>query len=225
MGPLRDRRAPNYEEWEKGWRVFTMAMVALNQAQESRLELYRRFIKDLVEQYGADLWWIIVQGDFRMRFERMVKILRAQRAAKVAAVAMQQIHPLDDAMPWDWVFRCAAVEEAAFWQREVRDRVMQYLLKLKSKGEIQDDGYGEIVRSDGDGAAGVQGGPPPKRPRADPTPSEPSKNQQRKAQKLANRAARGAPAAAQQAQAIVPWTPPPAAPAKGKGKGKGACRT
>eukprot|EP00969_Alexandrium_andersonii_P338602 14964976-Alexandrium_andersonii.AAC.1 len=114
-------------------------MLLLKQCAPEPLDLYGEHIRSLHEAYGSETWFLIYQADVRMRSEEFERIRRRLRAdAMITGVLNPSI--LDEKRPWESVFlRCVHpgdVESSSFWTREVREKVMWYLTRIRGSREL-----------------------------------------------------------------------------------------
>ena len=89
----------SFSEWQKGWRVFCVGMRAMDEAGQQRLDLYERVIEEMVDEFGEGCWWIIAQGDGRMRSERMPRHFTWESEAQEKAVKKNEPHDLEVKRP------------------------------------------------------------------------------------------------------------------------------
>ena len=131
---------PDYEAWLRCWLVFECAMLLLRQVKAERLRMYADIIRGFHLQYGASVWPIIYQADVRMRSEQFPRLRRS------AEIAANRKDPRDflyanfnAAMPWDSVFEIA-IASKDYWDREVREKAMLFLTRVRSQGALLSDG-------------------------------------------------------------------------------------
>eukprot|EP00969_Alexandrium_andersonii_P079766 3517037-Alexandrium_andersonii.AAC.1 len=115
--------------------VFRTAMLLLKQCSPEPLDLYGEHLRSRHEACGNEVWFLVYQADVRMRSEELERIRRRLRAdAMATGVLNTQIH--DDQRPWDSVFLKSVhpgdVESASYWTREVREKVMWYMTRVRS---------------------------------------------------------------------------------------------
>ena len=132
---------PSHVEWAQAFRVFAMAMRALDAATLPRLELYATRIRKFHETYGPAFWWLIAQADQRMRAEQFDRLRRRAETEHGAATARGDPHPLDPVRPWDLVFKLAAADDK-FWGEELVQKCVLFATHLKSQGQLGDPGHG-----------------------------------------------------------------------------------
>ena len=90
---------PDYDAWLNAWRVFSVAMIALNLATPFRLDLYARCIARLAKLVGVGYWWFLAIAEDRMRQEEIPRLMVAGRREQAAAAAQGQPHEFDVAVP------------------------------------------------------------------------------------------------------------------------------
>ena len=144
-------------EWKKGWKVFCVAMRAMDMADQPRLDAYEAVIEALVDVWGDQCWWIIAQGDGRMRSERMVRHLTMEMASHEAAQKEGKPHAFEPRRPWNWIFKVASVDKD-FWQAEVKDKCLRWTTRTQSAEAIKDDGFGVVKPANTGLDLGQQGG-------------------------------------------------------------------
>ena len=182
---------PDFNTWWKAWLVLKTALLLLQCVDAERLEHYGEFIRQLVDMYGPESWFLIYQADVRFRSEEMERI---RRNAQIAyedntsdAISRSGYSPH---RPWDWVW-AAALGDAGrgFWESEVHRPAVFFLARIKSRNETIQDGTtvlsGLTVGAGGgaDGGATKRVAPkkkpkkerPPKAPRAPPGATPPKK--------------------------------------------------
>ena len=149
----------NLMEWKKGWKVFCVAMRAMNMADQPTLDAYEALLEELVGEWGPECFWIIAQGDGRMRSEKMVRLHRDLRKDYEAAVlaGTPTTSPYEPKRPWNHVFLMAARDDK-FWQREVRDKCLRYTTRTQTKEQVQDDGFGVVLPANTGLDVGGRGG-------------------------------------------------------------------
>ena len=226
----------NFMEWQRGWRVFVVAMRALDEADLPSLTEYEEVVEDLVQTYGDQCWWVVAQGEGRMRSERMPTLLTNAIEEKEAAEKKGETHALDLRRPWNHVFRKAA-SDREYWVDEVKDKCMRWLGKIDSAHTVAEEGFGPVhpgnsglleIQAAG-GALGGGGGRGSKRKAQYSESSDSSgdkatqsKKRKRNQAKKARKAAKAKPE-----NRRSPKRPPPPrfvkdrSRPKGKGKGKG----
>ena len=223
-----------FMEWQRGWRVFTVAMRALDEADQPSLDEFEEAVQELVQTFGEQCWWIVAQGEGRMRSERMPALMDEAIEDKEKAVKKGEPHAFEERRPWNYLFRKAAVDRE-FWQDQVKDKCMRWLTKIENSSSVAEEGFGPVHPGNSglteiQAAHGVGGG----RKRtfqamasdsSDSSAGAPVKKK-KKANKhkkrIADRRERAAgKAGLRREKPPFPPAPPKADKVKGKGKGKG----
>ena len=75
----------DFEHYRRAWRVFRTAMLLLGSADAEHLDGYLEKIRGFVEAYAPRCWFIIYQGDVRLRSEELERMRRVAAAKVVAA--------------------------------------------------------------------------------------------------------------------------------------------
>ena len=117
-------------------------MLLLQCVDSERLEHYGEFIRQLVEMYGPESWFLIYQADVRFRSEEMERIrrnaqinLESQTPEEIARTGYASERP------WDWVWGAALGDTGrAFWESEVHRPAVFFLARIKSRNESTLDG-------------------------------------------------------------------------------------
>ena len=227
--PLEIAGPANFREWQHGWRLFIVAMRAMNEADQQELEAYQEMLEELVHTFGSEAWWICAQGDSRMRSERMPALLELALEEKVEADRKNQFHPLDVRRPWGYIFSLA-VKDRNWWTDEVKDKAHRWLTRVETKDSITEDGFGPVRPGDS-GLQGLQeaavavGSKKRKHsPAASSCSSSDEPPEKRKKQGGRGRRARGGAGKSAKPKAAPKGRVKPSLPSKrdpkGKGKGK-----
>ena len=96
---------PTFEAWWKSWVVYRTALLLLQEVNPEPLDLYGEFIRTLRETLGDSAWFLIYQGDQRMRSEEFERIRRRCASEKQGLPeADRGRHPFDSTRPWNLVF-------------------------------------------------------------------------------------------------------------------------
>ena len=130
---------PNLSAWWASWRVFKTAMLLLEAVTPEVLEQYGDHIRDLVETYGEEVWWLVYLADTRMRGEEFPRLRRQQELIHDDRVTSHLPTSFNPQKPWDTVF-AAAVSDKDFWQDNVREKAMLHKCRIKSQADLADDG-------------------------------------------------------------------------------------
>ena len=170
---------PDFNTWWKSWLVLKTALLLLQCVDAERLEHYGEFIRQLVDMYGPESWFLIYQADVRFRSEEMERIRRsAQIAHEDNASEANPRAGYSPDRPWDWVW-AAALGDAGrgFWESEVHRPAVFFLARIKSRNETVQDGT-TILNGQAPSAGGADGGapkrvPPKKRPKKERPPKAP----------------------------------------------------
>ena len=133
---------PDFNTWWKAWLVLKTALLLLQCVDAERLEHYGEFIRQLVDMYGPESWFLIYQADVRFRSEEMERIRRN------AQIACEDKDPDANARsgyfpdrPWDWVWAAALGDTGrGFWESEVHRPAVFFLARIKSRNETIQDG-------------------------------------------------------------------------------------
>ena len=160
-------------------------MLLLQCVDSERLEHYGEFIRQLVEMYGPESWFLIYQADVRFRSEEMERICRN------AQINLESQTPEEitrtgyvSERPWDWVWGAALGDTGrAFWESEVHRPAVFFLARIKSRSESTLDGttvFGGLTTS----GVGANETDPNRRPRPKKRPKmeRNQKNKHRKGQ-------------------------------------------
>ena len=134
---------PDFNTWWRCFRTYKCLLLLFGVVQVERIDNYGEFIRDLCENSDPSCWWIINQADSRMRSEEFERIRRRLEAdhAKFTAAGLHVLSNFDSNRPWDSVFKHAVSDTSkTFWDKEVREKTMQFKLALKTGAEIADDG-------------------------------------------------------------------------------------
>ena len=163
-----------------------------------------------------NLWWILCLAESRMRtegLERLRRVLEEERRAlkRVGRVSEAQLQP---DRPWNAVFYRAAGDER-FWETEVREVVLFYMARLRSRAQVLEEGHDAKLeynstkamlqitdgskskegRGGGRSVGGRRSGPGRRQPRRPPRP-RPRRSSRRRGQssrrRTTGRARRGA---------------------------------
>ena len=135
---------PSFAEWLAAYKVFSMAMRALEAATHTRLLLYQNKIQRLNDVYGHVCWWLVAQADQRMRGEHLCRIRRRAEEGKLEAEAAGRTFPLDANMPWDYCLKLAAADRD-FWGEELDKKCTLYITHLKTQRQLLDQGHGAVL--------------------------------------------------------------------------------
>ena len=215
----------NFLEWQKGWRVFCVAMRGMDECDQARIDLYEMLVEELVQEFGDLCWWIIAQGEGRMRSERMPRLMNQELAAQEKAAKKGEVHELEVKRPWNWIFKVAANDDK-FWQREVRDKCFRWITKTTSAEKIKDEGFGPVRPANsgfdlGGGGGGGGGGIKRKAPPQHDDSSSEGPAKVRKVMKAMKKKRGAKNAKAMPANAKADAAKAGRAAAKGGGTGKG----
>jgi len=109
---------PDFNTWWKAWLVLKTTLLLLQCVDSERLEHYGEFMRQLVEMYGPESWFLIYQADVRFRSEEMERIRRNVQ------ISHEDLSPDVNARagyspdrPWDWVWAAALSDTGrAFWE-------------------------------------------------------------------------------------------------------------
>jgi hypothetical protein len=230
----------NYNAWWGCWRVYSTALVLLKACDREVLDAYAEFIRALNEDYGERCWYLVLQGDVRMRSERFERL----RCNLEIEKSTNPLVEFDELRPWNTVYSRAVVDHD-FWDKEVRRHALLVLAKIETPAEAMEDDTVQPSLSNGDGG-GLMQSPKRQRTRArgNSQAHSPASDNNRKGNRIcpdytagACSAGRACPMAHQcnicwdshsgsqhEARAKAPPKPalpaPPAPPAKGSGKSK-----
>jgi hypothetical protein len=111
----------SFHQWWKSWLVFRCTLMLLQAALPESLDRYAEFIRSLTERFGHDRWFLIYQGDVRMRSERMER----QRRHFMHEHMQGRLPEYDPTRPWGFMFHAAA-QDRDFWDDEVRTPCLLY---------------------------------------------------------------------------------------------------
>ena len=96
--------------------VFRTGALKLNYLYSITVEAYMARIKEWGRTYPGCLD-LIYQADMRARKEYAGILKAAAMEAKARAIEHNQYHPLDETMPWDYVYTQLAFGEDPWWER------------------------------------------------------------------------------------------------------------
>ena len=225
----------NFLEWQHGWRLLTVAMRALDEADQQDMEAFEATVEDLVQTFGEECWWIVAQGEGRMRSERLPILLDAALEEKESAEKKGEIHPLDPKRPWGYLLRKAS-EDREFWTDEVKDKCHRWLARTLTREAITEENFGPVHPGDSGllQISQAAGAPAAKRARPLSVASSDSEEPPSKVKTVMKRSrgtrgkakakARSAREKADAKTAQAPWRRDDRS-GKGKGKGKGKKQT
>ena len=83
----------SFVEWQAGWRVFCVAMRCMDEADQPVLDEFERTVEELNDIFGESCWWIVAQGEGRMRSEKMPRMMDQALEDHEEATAKSAIHP------------------------------------------------------------------------------------------------------------------------------------
>ena len=231
----------NFREWQRGWRVFVVAMRGLDEADQPSFNEFEEVVEELVTTYGEECWWIVAQGEGRMRSERMPVLFHDAVEEKEKAEKKGEVHALDLRRPWDYLFRKAAGDRD-FWGDEVKEKCMRWMGRIDSSSTVAEEGFGAVhpgnsglteLQGGGAGGGGGRGGKPKAARSASSDSSEAGGGAKRRRRRAAKKAkggrAGGGGGRGAKAKAASPPRGRKVAPnprfnkedARGKDKGKG----
>ena len=150
---------PSFVDWLSAYRVFAMAMRALNAATHTRLLMYQHRVEKYNADYGQVCWWLLAQADQRMRSEHIGRIRRTLEAEHRVATQRGLPHDFNPAMPWDLCLRVASLDRE-FWEEELSRKCTLYMTHLKSQQQLLDPGHGAQLQ----GQPGLSSQPPRSQP-------------------------------------------------------------
>ena len=106
----------NHQQWQGSYRVYSVALLSLQEATVLSLERYERNIEKLVVDY-PEAWHLVVVAEDKMRAEHF-EVLRTRVVQSIAdgSPAPRDWNPLH---PWIAIFRLAA-EDRDYWDEQVR---------------------------------------------------------------------------------------------------------
>jgi len=133
----------NFEDWSRSYRVLATILLMLAAVMPEELDAYHDHIRDLAHRYGLRCWATIYQADVRCRQERMQSIRRRGAALLVSDAPAAARAGYDPEVPWRYVWS-EAVNETAFWIREVQEKCFLLLTKIASEESVLD---GDVVTS------------------------------------------------------------------------------
>jgi hypothetical protein len=144
----------DYDQWWRSFRVFKTLMVMLDVIDVEHVDNYAEHIRSFSQLYGQKAWWIVYQGDVRMRSEYIDRLRTDSEArhAHYASISAEvaQLSDHDHARPWNAVFKQAISDTtASFWKAEVETKSMMYLTSLQSGAAAADDGTAIQRHQDG----------------------------------------------------------------------------
>jgi len=142
--------------WWKCWLVYQTTMLLGDWVSAEPLAKYGEFIRNLLEQFGPSVWFIVYQADIRMRSEQFERIRRDLQIGYDRTPIAERAHfPIDPQRPWNAVFT-KAVDEAytpsqAFWRREANEKCFMFLARLRTAAALTDDGMANLLGGEGKG--------------------------------------------------------------------------
>ena len=133
---------PDFNSWWKAWLVLKTTLLLLQCVDSERLEHYGEFIRQLVEMYGPESWFLIYQADVRFRSEEMERIRRnAQILSETQSAPENSRWGYDSERPWDWIWGAALGDTGrTFWDSEVHRPAVFFLARIKTRNETTLDG-------------------------------------------------------------------------------------
>ncbi len=135
----------DFDQWWRCYRVFKTLMVMLNTIDVEHVDNYAEHVRGLYSLFGQRAWWIVYQGDIRMRSEYMDRLrtdleARHEQYANISA-DLVKLSDHDNARPWNAVWKHAINERSSeFWKQEVETKAMMYLNALQTSDKVADDG-------------------------------------------------------------------------------------
>jgi len=135
----------SFDLWWKCWAVLKITLLVLGAAMATPLDSYAEFIREQVNTFTDDCWWIIYQADTRMRSEGMERLRRsAELEYNEMSAEQKATSKFNPAQPWNEVFRRAASdacsEAKGFWDREITQKCVMHLTRSASVQRIAHDG-------------------------------------------------------------------------------------
>ena len=133
---------PDFNAWWKAWLVLKTTLLLLQCVDSERLGHCGEFIRQLVEMYGLESWFLIYQADVRFRPEEVERIRRNVQ------ITYENQTPEENARagyvserPWGWVWGAALGDMGrTFWESEVHRPAVFFLARIKSRAEFILDG-------------------------------------------------------------------------------------
>ena len=130
---------PDLDAWLRSWHVFETAVLLLRQVRTERLRAYAEHIRGFVLQFGPQCWPIVYQADVRFRSEHFDRMWRqAESLYYSLSPEAQRSAAFSPALPWDSIFG-QALAERDFWDREVREKCLLFLTRVKSQAALLSD--------------------------------------------------------------------------------------
>ena len=96
---------PDFAHWRACWKVFSTAMLMLDQCKPPVVDAYYEFIERLSNRYGHNCWALIYQVECRMRREHLEILRRAESASLNEAISQGRSRSFDPARPWSTPLR------------------------------------------------------------------------------------------------------------------------
>ena len=126
---------PDFNTWWKSWLVLKTALLLLQCVDAERLEHYGEFIRQLVDMYGPESWFLIYQADVRFRSEEMERIRRNAQIAHEDNASEASSRPgYSPHRPWDCVWAAALGDVGrGFWESEVHRPAVFFFARIKSR--------------------------------------------------------------------------------------------
>jgi hypothetical protein len=170
MRKVELRGPSDYDSWWASWRVLRTALILFEAVSPEVLDNYAELIRKFSKAYNEQVWFILYQADVRMRQEHFERLIR--KMERGLALGRSNDFDYDPKKPWEACFK-AAVADKAFWDAELKDPSSLYLLKMKSMGDIMDDGTVHpelqtpgLTQSQGSGGGASRNRRSPKRSRS-----------------------------------------------------------
>lgn len=130
---------PSYSAWCASWRVFRATLLLLDVASTDVLDQYADHVRDLVELYGEDVWFLVSLADCRMRSEEFPRLRRELELIHEEKMAAQLPSSYDPLRSWDSVF-AAATGAKDYWHDEVREKAIMWKCRVKASAELVAEG-------------------------------------------------------------------------------------
>ena len=129
---------PNFEAWEESYGCLETGFIMFDTVDLGNILNYCTKIGKYVKRYGAALWYLVYQGDHRMRLEGMERIRRRGESERQDAIEASGKHPFDPARPWNWVWEQAVLDQA-FWKEEIEEPALLILSRTQSLSSMIGD--------------------------------------------------------------------------------------
>ena len=132
---------PTFEHWWASFCVFRVALLLLKAVPPELLDNYADMVKRFSSTYGPQAWFIVYQGEVRMRSENIERLRRRAERVHETAQSAHMVSEFDPKLPWATVFKMAVGEECKkWWDDNLHRDALLFLTKVRTSSAITDDG-------------------------------------------------------------------------------------